>query len=463
MHFCFFHLGGSSIVYDIQGDLQRGFFSLNMGVGKSGNGTVPFSFPLLLDVSSSATMIPDVLCKDCAGEKKYDAKLSQSHAAVECTSDFCLAGKEDVCPNSHSPSGQCCDSHSQGLCMWDSALQFNTRFPASGGIIRDSIQMGDYTVDTYLVDVFESSSLPGQLEGILGLGEASCNPTCMPPIYQSILAAEHGSYKKEDMRFSVCFGRTAGKLYFDAYDPHVASSPAVVSYQRKDEIGYTFDLLDLRLNNQSFTGLTALGLNRVALLESAFSEIKLPRDLYDKLVAQLKADFAAAEGVADGSVFEGQGVATLEGYPTFDVKIPGALLHLPPQLYFVKKEGRFFLQIVANDFENTVQLGLAAMRGFVTEFQYEKVSFASVNPSVCGDDVDGAVGTVEWAEERERINIWNPVTLIAILSCVLMIALLVYLIRSNSGKKALPVGNTNLPTAIDPFNEQQQSLVPASA
>lgn len=32
----------------------------------------------------------------------------------------------------------------------------------------------------------------------------------------------------------------------------------MVSYQRKDEIGYTFDLQDLRLNNQSFTGLTAV-------------------------------------------------------------------------------------------------------------------------------------------------------------------------------------------------------------
>lgn len=89
----------------------------------------------------------------------------------------------------------------------------------------------------------------------------------------------------------------------------------------------------------------------MALLESVFSEIKLPRDLYDKLVAQLKEDFAALEGVADGSVFQGKGVTTLEGYPTFDVKIPGALLHLPPQLYFVKKDGLFFLQIVANDFE----------------------------------------------------------------------------------------------------------------
>lgn len=40
-------------MYDIQGDLQRGFFSLNMGVGKSENGSVPFSFPLLLVVSAS--------------------------------------------------------------------------------------------------------------------------------------------------------------------------------------------------------------------------------------------------------------------------------------------------------------------------------------------------------------------------------------------------------------------------
>lgn len=32
----------------------------------------------------------------------------------------------------------------------------------------------------------------------------------------------------------------------------------MVSYQRKDEIGYTFDLQDLRLNNESFTGLTAV-------------------------------------------------------------------------------------------------------------------------------------------------------------------------------------------------------------
>ena len=124
---------------------------------------------------------------------------------------------------------------------------------ASGGIIRDSIQMGNYTTDTYLVDVLYlhlplvirsdvSSALPGQLEGILGLGEASCNPTCMPPIYQSVLAAEHGSCilspiclhadQKEDMRFSVCFGRTAGKLYFDAYDSRVAVRTVVLLTRR---------------------------------------------------------------------------------------------------------------------------------------------------------------------------------------------------------------------------------------
>ena len=41
------------------------------------------------------------------------------------------------------------------------------------------------------------------------------------------------------------------------------------------------------------------------------------------------------------------------------MKIPGALLHLPPQLYFVKKTTesgeRYFLQIMMNHFE--VDLG----------------------------------------------------------------------------------------------------------
>lgn len=75
---------------------------------------------------------------------------------------------------------------------------------ASGGIIKEDVTVGDYSVSSYVVDVLcvhfcsvipsdLSSSLPEGVEGILGVSEETCNPTCVPPIYKSILAAEHGS------------------------------------------------------------------------------------------------------------------------------------------------------------------------------------------------------------------------------------------------------------------------------
>ena len=63
------------------------------------------------------------------------------------------------------------------------------------------------------------------------MSEETCNPTCVPYTNPSWLrntalvrhhALRHRIDKKEDMRFSVCFGRTSGKMYFDAYDPAVA-------------------------------------------------------------------------------------------------------------------------------------------------------------------------------------------------------------------------------------------------
>ena len=97
----------------------------------------------------------------------------------------------------------------------------------------------------------------------------------------------------------------------------------------------------------------------MALLESVFSEIRLPEDLYNKYVSEMKESYGSLEGVADGSVFDGAGIRDISNYPSFDVKIPGALLHLPPQLYFVKNTTesgeRYFIQIVMNNFE--VDLG----------------------------------------------------------------------------------------------------------
>ena len=56
-------------------------------------------------------------------------------------------------------------------------------------------------------------------------------------------------------------------------------------------------------------------------------------------------------GVADESVFNGVPISDISHYPTFDLQIPGALLHFPPQLYFLKEDGGFKLQIVQNNYQ----------------------------------------------------------------------------------------------------------------
>lgn len=63
---------------------------------------------------------------------------------------------------------------------------------ASGAIVEDMVTIGDYRVFSHIVDVFDASwsSLPSTINGIIGLGEESCNPTCLHPFYHSILEKE---------------------------------------------------------------------------------------------------------------------------------------------------------------------------------------------------------------------------------------------------------------------------------
>lgn len=58
----------------------------------------------------------------------------------------------------------------------------------------------------------------------MGISEMACNPTCVPPIFHSILQSRDPSClifflisfidKEEDMKVSICFGETRGKLMF---------------------------------------------------------------------------------------------------------------------------------------------------------------------------------------------------------------------------------------------------------
>lgn len=96
---------------------------------------------------------------------------------------------------------------------------------ASGAIVEEKVTIGDYQVSSHIVDVFDASwaSLPSSINGIIGLGEESCNPTCLHPFYHSILEKEIEdcalflfSYLRSDdeekMQLSVCFGSSKGLL-----------------------------------------------------------------------------------------------------------------------------------------------------------------------------------------------------------------------------------------------------------
>lgn len=90
--------------------------------------------------------------------------------------------------------------------------------------MEDMVIIGEYRASSHIVDVFDASwaSLPSAVNGIIGLGEESCNPTCLHPFYHSILEKEiedcpaffllSRADNEEKMQLSVCFGTSKGLL-----------------------------------------------------------------------------------------------------------------------------------------------------------------------------------------------------------------------------------------------------------
>lgn len=66
-------------------------------------------------------------------------------------------------------------------------------------------------------------------------------------------------------------------------------------------------------------------------------------------------------------MFKGQSISSIDGFPTFDVQLPGVLLHLPPSLYFLRTDASgsasWKLQIIPNQFQVPVPAGLALEYG----------------------------------------------------------------------------------------------------
>lgn len=61
------------------------------------------------------------------------------------------------------------------------------------------------------------------------------------------------------MKISICLVEKKANLVFGDIDPSIQADIPVISKQRVGEVGYTFDVQDLLLNHESFTGMTAVG------------------------------------------------------------------------------------------------------------------------------------------------------------------------------------------------------------
>lgn len=65
----------------------------------------------------------------------YQLCTSQFHVHLTCALFVLFSllllflASRDICPTSISEQGKCCDIHHQGLCMYDSSIQFDTVFP----------------------------------------------------------------------------------------------------------------------------------------------------------------------------------------------------------------------------------------------------------------------------------------------------------------------------------------------
>ena len=87
--------------------------------------------------------------------------------------------------------------------------------------------------------------------GVLGLGEKACNPTCIDPIYSSI----HAEVTWAEDLFTMCFGRSEGILTIGTYDRRFQNGTLFWTRQRANELGYTYDVQDMRIANRTFLDL----------------------------------------------------------------------------------------------------------------------------------------------------------------------------------------------------------------
>ena len=113
--------------------------------------------------------------------------------------------------------------------------------------------------------------IPGTAVGILGMGEKACNPTCIDPIYTSI---------HESITWASDLPKIGGIFQ---------NGEMLYTTQRPNELGYTYDILDVRLNNQTFLAAKS---NYVAILKSNQNRILFPKELWTQFKSYMMKHYS---------------------------------------------------------------------------------------------------------------------------------------------------------------------------
>ena len=220
------------------------------------------------------------------------------------------------CPANHSPHNQCCSNYEKDYCGWDSRVNtFASSYYAEGSIVSDEFVFGATGFTGYFVDVLQAfyidliisnstfEDLPDPALGVLGLGEKACNPTCIDPIYNSI----HDSLTWADNLFTMCFGLSTGILAIGTYDRRFQQGEMLWTVQRENELGYTYDVYDMRIQNMTFVDWqvkTKIYLDSQkpipAEIKTNDNYIRLPKSIWRQYIQSMKNRYPDLPGDSDG-------------------------------------------------------------------------------------------------------------------------------------------------------------------
>ena len=340
---------------------------------------------LQVDTGSASLIVAGESCQNCTSRSLL--KWNEQDA-IPCDGKICY---------------QCFPGSSKcgfRLRYGDDSPQYNLE--ASGVVVRTSIALeknGPFTnpVDVYVIQK-EIGSWPKKVDGILGMAfeRLNCNPTCLPVAWRALAPP------MQTQGFMICFGDKSGIVRF--YSKEYKRNPKA-KYVKLQIIGdprmyYAVHSRGLAIaegaQSQKFLLFKYipsedLASRSIGIVDSGTTLLIIPDSMWNSLVSYFQEKYCHLDGVCGSpSIFDrpsaNQAVclthSPYETFPTLGLVVGGAVLRLPPSLYFIQyKKNIYCLGIQPGPI---MVIGDAVLRGFTVYYEPDAVIFSSDRSELCG-------------------------------------------------------------------------------